>query len=198
MSAGYKYFLTPETELEEKYDVQTGERRRGSFILDKTNLAVGTHIPTFVPIYADLKHAKCYLVRNMSVVEAYTTGDTALTIKVAKGSYAYNGMFIGNGKKGASVSAIDTSNSNYDTLTIAAAFGANLAVGDVLFEATAAGGLVQKYVANSALYDRRVIDDGINNVTLLREAAEIDPSKLAVPFSDNDKAELQGCFQFNE
>jgi hypothetical protein len=198
MSAGFKYNLTPEVELEEKYDVQTGVRRRGPFVLDTTNLPVGTIVPTFVPICADLKHAKCYIVRNMKVYEAYTTGDEALTIKVAKGSFPYVGMFVGNGKKGAEVSAIDTSNSNYDLITIKAAFGANLAVGDILFEASAVGGTVQKNIANSALYDRRTIDSGINIVTLLRRAAEIMPGKLAVPFTDNDKAKLQGCFEFNE
>lgn len=40
-----------------------------------------------------------------------------MSIKVAKNSLAYVGMFVGNGKKGA-VTAIDKSNAGYDVLTI--------------------------------------------------------------------------------
>ena len=76
----------------------------------------------------------------MQVVEAYTAGDTALSIKVAKNSLAYKGMFIGSGKKGAEVDSIDKSNKDYDVLTIKAAFGENIAKDAVLFEATAVVG----------------------------------------------------------
>lgn len=185
-------------EKEERYDVSTGDRRIGSYILDKTNLPVGTKLPCFAPICADLKYKTCQLVRNMSVYEAYVTGDTALTIKVKKGSFPYAGMFVGNGTKGATVSSVDVSNSSYDVLTIVAAFDVNLAVGDVLFEATAAGGTKQKYIANSALYARKKIDQDICNIELLRTAAEIEPDKLVIPFSASDKAQMAGWFQFNE
>lgn len=194
---GLHYNLDAVVENEERYDVSTGVRRRGSYILDKTNLSVGSVIPSFAPIYADLKLKTCQLVRNMKVYEAYTTGDVALTIKVAKGSFPYTGMFIGNGSKGATVTGIDTSNASYDVLTISAAFGVNLAVGDVIFEATAAGGTKQKYTANSALYERKLIDQDICNIALLRTAAEIEPDKLVIPFSVNDKAAMT-WFQFNE
>jgi len=107
-------------------------------------------------------------------------------------------MFIGNGSKGAKVTAIDKSNEKYDVLTIEAAFGENVAKDAVLFEAAAVDGTKQKYVANSALYERTKVDDGIVLVALLRTAAEIEPSKLAIPFSENDKANLKGWFEFNE
>lgn len=200
MPAGFKYNLTPEVEMEERYDVQTGIRRRGSFILDTTNIPAGAKLPSFAPMCADLKYHKVKLVRNFTVAEAYTNGETALTIKVKKGSFPYVGMYLGNGTKGATVSAIDQTNSAYDALTIAAAFGANLSVGTVLFEATAAGGTVQKNIANSALYENYKVDDpaGINNVALLRTAAEIEPEKLVIPFSKKDRENLQGWFQFND
>ena len=38
MSAGFKYDLVPPVEQEERYDVQTGIRRRGPFKLDTQNL----------------------------------------------------------------------------------------------------------------------------------------------------------------
>ena len=198
MSAGFKYDLVPPVEQEERYDVQTGIRRRGPFKLDTQNLVVGSFLPGFTPIYADLKNKFAYAVINVRVAEAYTTGGEVLSIKVAKNSLAYVGMFVGSGKKGAEVTAIDKSNANYDVLTIKAAFGENIAKDAVLFQATAVDGLKQKYVSNSALYERTKVEDGIVLVALLRTAAEIEPSKLVMPFSENDKANMKGWFEFNE
>ena len=195
MSAGFKYDLVPPVEQEERYDVQTGIRRRGPYKLDTTNLAVGTILPSFIPVYADLKNKFAHTVRNIRVAEAYASGTS---MKIAKTPLAYVGMFIGNGSKGAKVTAIDKSNEKYDVLTIEAAFGENVAKDAVLFEAAAVDGTKQKYVANSALYERTKVDDGIVLVALLRTAAEIEPSKLAIPFSENDKANLKGWFEFNE
>ena len=195
MSAGFKYDLVPPVEQEERYDVQTGIRRRGPYKLDTTNLAVGTILPSFIPVYADLKNKFAHTVRNIRVAEAYASGTS---IKIAKTPLAYVGMFIGNGSKGAKVTAIDKSNEKYDVLTIEAAFGENVAKDAVLFEAAAVDGTKQKYVANSALHERTKVDDGIVLVALLRTAAEIEPSKLAIPFSENDKANLKGWFEFNE
>ena len=195
MSAGFKYDLVPPVEQEERYDVQTGIRRRGPYKLDTTNLAVGTILPSFIPVYAELKNKFAHTVRNIRVAEAYASGTS---IKIAKTPLAYVGMFIGNGSKGAKVTAIDKSNEKYDVLTIEAAFGENVAKDAVLFEAAAVDGTKQKYVANSALYERTKVDDGIVLVALLRTAAEIEPSKLAIPFSENDKANLKGWFEFNE
>ena len=198
MSAGFKYDLVPAVEQEERYDVQTGLPRRGPYKLDKTNLVVGSYLPGFTPICADLKNKFAYVVINVQVVEAYTTGASATTVKIAKNSLAYVGMFIGSGTKGAEVTAIDKTNADYDVLTIKAAFGENVAKDTVLFEATAVDGLKQKYVANSALYGRTKVEEGITNVALLRTAAEIEPSKLVLPFSKNDKTNMKGWFDFNE
>lgn len=195
MSAGIKYDLEPEPSIEERYDVSTGIRRRGPYVLDKTNLNVGDRLPSFIPITANLKYKTCKVVRNVKVIEAYTSGSTSLKIK--KGSYAYAGMYLGNGTKGTTVSVIDKSNPSYDLLTISD-FGANIAKDAVLFEATAADGTTPKNVANSALYESRKVEEGINNVALLAVAREIEPDKLVVPFSDKDKANLGNDFQFNE
>lgn len=196
MASGFKYNLIPPVEQEERYDVQTGIRRRGPYKLNTENLVEGSYLPSFIPVYADLKNKFAYPVRNMSVAEAYAAADT--TIKVKKNPLVYVGMFIGNGSKGATVSAIDRLNKDYDVLTIGDAFGENIAEGATLFESKAADGVEQKYVANSALYERAKAESGIVLVALLRAAGEIEPEKLAVPFSDKDKAELKGWFQFNE
>lgn len=195
MSAGFKYDYVPPVELEERYDAQTGIRRRGPFKLDMSNLTEGSYLPSFIPVYANLKTKFAYPVRNVKVIEAYASGTA---IKIAKNSLAYVGMFIGNGSKGAKVTTIDKSNKTYDVLTTEAAFGEAIAKDSVLFEAVAVDGLKQKYVANSALYERTKVESGIVLVALLRTAAEIEPDKLVVPFSENDKENLKGWFEFNE
>lgn len=197
MAAGTKYNLTPEYKPEELYRVETGVRKSGPWKLDITNLVVGSVLPVFTPIQADLKKRTIVPVRNFSVVEAYTTGESALSIKVAKGSLAYVGMFIGSGKKGAEVESIDKSNKGFDVLNIKAAFGENIAKDAVLFEATAVDGTVKKNTSNFVLFDeKKVEDDGPVLCTLLMQAYEIKESKLSMPIHELDKEGLTSRFQF--
>ena len=195
MAAGFTYNLTPEEVKEERYDVETGRPRRGPYKLDTANLPVGEYLPSFTPIAADLKKKTAQVAIRVEVAEKFTTGSNT-TLKIKKKSFAYAGMHLGNGSNGATVNSIDKSDPNYDTLTLAADFGANLKVGDVLFEASAAGGTTPKVTANSALYERHKIGDG-ELVTLLMKAFEIEPAKLAIPFHAKDKANMP-YFQFNE
>ena len=192
--AGFKYNLPPKEEQEERYDVSTGLRRRGNYVLDVAGLAVGSYVPSFTPIAADLKAKTAKIVVNVLVKE--NVGATDTKVKIAKGSYVVMGTILGNGTKGATVNAIDKSKAEYDELTLSAAMGA-LKSGDVLFEANAADGTTPKNVANSALYETHKVADGINSVALLQRAFEIEPEKLVTPFSAKDKANLPH-FQFNE
>lgn len=192
--AGFKYNLPPKEEQEERYDVSTGLRRRGNYVLDVTGLAVGSYVPSFTPIAADLKAKTAKIVVNVLVKE--NVGATDTKVKIAKGSYVVMGTILGNGTKGATVNAIDKSKAEYDELTLSAAMGA-LKTGDVLFEAKAADGTTPKNVANSALYETHKVADGINCVALLQRAFEIEPEKLVTPFSQKDKDNLPH-FQFNE
>lgn len=196
MAAGYFYKIEPEPSIEERYDVESGRRRIGPYKLDTTNLPVGEYLPSFAPIAADLKKKEAKVAIRVEVAEAFTTSGSNTTLKIKKTPFVYANMYLGNGSKGAQVSSIDKSNENYDTLTLAADFGANLKVGDVLFEASAVGGTTPKVTANSALYERHKIGEG-ELVTLLMKAFEIEPAKLAIPFHAKDKANMP-YFQFNE
>lgn len=196
MAAGFTYNFTPEDVKEERYDVETGRRRRGPYKLDTANLPVGEYLPSFTPIAADLKKKTAQVAIRVEVAEKFTTGSNT-TLKIKKKSFAYAGMHLGNGSNGATVNSIDKSDPNYDTLTLAADFGATLEVGTVLFEATAATGKTPKVTANSALYERAKIESGIVLVALLMRAFEIEPDKLVVPFHAKDKANMPH-FQFNE
>lgn len=196
MAAGYVYKIEPEPSVEERYDVESGRRRIGPYKLDTANLPVGEYLPSFTPIAADLKKKTAQVAIRVEVAEKFTTGSNT-TLKIKKKSFAYAGMHLGNGSNGATVNSIDKSDPNYDTLTLAADFGATLEVGTVLFEATAATGKTPKVTANSALYERAKIENGIVLVALLMRAFEIEPAKLAIPFHAKDKANMP-YFQFNE
>ena len=143
-----------------------------------------------------MKKKTAQVAIRVEVAEKFTTGSNT-TLKIKKKSFAYAGMHLGNGSNGATVNSIDKSDPNYDTLTLAADFGATLEVGTVLFEATAATGKTPKVTANSALYERAKIENGIVLVALLMRAFEIEPAKLAIPFHAKDKANMP-YFQFNE
>ena len=197
MAAGTHYDLKPDYKPEEFYRVETGVRKSGPWKLDIANLVVGSFLPVFTPVQADSVKRTLIPVRNVKVVEAYTTGADALSIKIAKESLAYVGMFIGSGKKGAKVVAIDKTNKGYDVLTIEAAFGENIAKDAVLFEATAVAGTVKKNTANFVLYDaKKVENDGAVLGTLLMQAYEVKERKLVLPIHELDKVGLTSRFQF--
>lgn len=196
MAAGFKYNIEPEPSIEERYDVSTGVRRRGPYKLDTTNLVVGSFLPSFTPIAADLVKKTAQVAIRVEVYEKFATGSNT-TLKIKKNSLAYVGMNLGDGTHGATVNAIDKSDKTFDKLTLSADFGATLNVGTVLFEATAANGTTPKVIANSALYERAQVEDGIVLVALLMRAFEIEPTKLAMPFHAKDKENLPH-FQFNE
>ena len=197
MAAGTHYDLKPDYNPEEFYRVETGVRKSGPWKLDIANLVVGSFLPVFTPVQADSVKRTLIPVRNVKVVEAYTTGADALSIKIAKESLAYVGMFIGSGKKGAKVVAIDKTNKGYDVLTIEAAFGENIAKDAVLFEATAVAGTVKKNTANFVLYDaKKVENDGAVLCTLLMQAYEVKERKLVLPIHELDKVGLTSRFQF--
>ena len=193
MAAGFTYNLTPEEVKEERYDVETGHRRRGPYKLDTENLPVGEYLPSFTPIAADLVKKTAKVAIRVEVAEKFTSGTT---LKVKKKSLAYVGMHIGDGAKGATVNSINKQNANYDELTLSKDLGAAVEAGSVLYEATDVNRTTPKVVANSALYERAKVEDGIVLVALLMRAYEIEPSKLVMPFSDVDKANMPH-FQFN-
>lgn len=196
MAAGFKYNIEPEPSVEERYDVSTGVRRRGPYKLDTTNLVAGSYLPSFTPIAADLVKKTAQVAIRVEVYEKFTTGSNT-TLKIKKNSLAYVGMHIGDGSHGATINAIDKSDKAFDKLTLAADFGATLQAGTVLFEATAVAGTTPKVVANSALYERKLVENDIVLVALLMRAFEIEPTKLAMPFHAKDKENLPH-FQFNE
>lgn len=194
MAAGTKYNLPPDYKPEELYRVETGFPKSGPWKLDTSNLPVGAVLPVFTPVEADLKKRTIVPVRNVQLYEAATATDTA--VKIKKSPLVYVGMFLGNGKNGMTVKAVDTTNKDYDTVTLEEATGIELEKDAILFESTAAGGTKKKNTANFVLYDAKKVEDGIVLCTLLMQAYEVKESKLHVPIHELDKVGLTSRFQF--
>ena len=194
MGQKMKYDLTAPALAKEAAQFDTCVRLSGGFNLEKTNI-VTPSIPSLAPLYLDYATRKAYPIVNVKVQAAYTDGDTALTIKIEKGSNAYAGMFIGSGTKGAEVESIDKTNTAYDELTIKAKFGANISKGAILFEASAVGGTTLKRKANALNYAYTKVEDGAT-LTGIASIYEIYTSKIPTLFSTKDKEELGARFLF--
>ena len=105
-------------------------------------------------------------------------------------------MHLGNGTNGGTVESIDkTSSTEYDTVTLAAMPTLAANKGDVLFEATAAGGKTPKSTATALNYTYTKVELGAT-ITAVGRAYEIRPTKLLVPISEKDKVSLGDRFMF--
>lgn len=195
MPAGLHYNLEQiEKPTPEMCRIETIYRYSGGFNLVLTNLTGVKTIPPLTPLVLDFKKRQATVVINVEVAEKYTTGTS---MKVKKNSLAYVGMFIGDGTNGAKVNKIDKANADYDTLTLAAAFGSSVTVeaGTVLFEAKAQDGAEPKATATALNYATTKVEEGAT-VTAIGRAYEIRPTKLIVPISEKDKASLGDRFMF--
>lgn len=195
MPAGLHYNLEQiEKPTPEMCRIETIYRYSGGFNLVLTNLTGVKTIPPLTPLVLDFKKRQATVVINVEVAEKYTTGTS---MKVKKNSLAYVDMFIGDGTNGAKVNKIDKANADYDTLTLATAFGSSVTVeaGTVLFEAKAQDGTEPKATATVLNYATTKVEEGAT-VTAIGRAYEIRPTKLIVPISEKDKASLGDRFMF--
>ncbi|MDR1582905.1 MAG: hypothetical protein LBS55_06535 [Prevotellaceae bacterium] len=194
MPAGMKYNLDPIAAEKELCNQKTIYRLAGGFNLEDDTLPQGALIPHLAPLAVDFATRKAKVVKNVKIAE--DAGASVTSLKIEKGSFAYVGMFIGTGAKGAAVSAIDKTNPGYDTITVAAAVGAAVTKGQILFEASAVAGTAVKNVANYLNYAHAVKVEPGATVTAVGQAYEIKESRLYVPISANDKVTLTSRFMF--
>lgn len=105
----------------------------GGFKPDQT-IANGTVVRRGTPLYVDFATRKAYICKSGVVL----AGGTTTKPRVAKGNYFAVGDKVSKvGHYGASpsISAIDTSNADYDVLTLSSAYS-GLAADDVLVESS--------------------------------------------------------------
>ncbi|MDO5106032.1 head fiber protein [Capnocytophaga sp.] len=190
MPAGFKYDLKTDAVERELCNQKTIYRLAGGFNLKDDEVENGNVVPHLAPLSIDFKKREAVVVKNVRAVEAIS----ATTLKVAKGHFIKAGMHIGNGKAGATVSAIDKANANYDTLTLSATIE-GVKAGDVLFQAKAVNGKEPKHIANYLNYARVKMEDGAT-ITAVGQAYEIKEDKLYLPVSEKDKEMLGARFMF--
>ncbi len=194
MPAGFKYDLNPiERQMPEMCRFDTVYRISGGFNLDISNLTGVAQIPPLTPLVLDFEKRTAKAVLNVEVAEKITAGSTSLKIK--KNSLAYVGMHIGNGTNGGTIEAIDKSNAEYDTVTLAASPTLAADKDAVLFEATAAAGKTAKATATALNYAWTKVEAGAT-IAAIGQAYEIRPTRLIVPISDKDKETLGDRFMF--
>lgn len=190
MPAGIKYDLKGQEVEKELYNVKSGYRLAGGFNINDSDIDDGQYIPVLAPLAVDFKTRTAKVSKSVKAVEAIN----ATTLKVQKGSFTKVNMHLGDGTNGATITAIDTTNANYDTLTLSATID-GVKAGDVLFEAKTNAGKLVKNPANFLNYARVKKEAGAT-VTALGQAYEIQTNKLYVPVSDKDKETLGARFMF--
>ena len=130
---------------------------------------------------------------KLSAVVAADAASAATSVKIKKGSNISGACTLSDGTNTITVSAIDKSAADVDTLTVTA-LSAKLDAGATI-EAATASYPVAELVANFANYDRRKIEANMT-ITALAQAYEIDEANLEVPFTAADKAGVTDRFMF--
>lgn len=108
----------------------------------------GTVIPKGTPLHIVIGTLTAAVSKYAKVV----SGETTTKPRVLKGTlFQINDIVMKEGgTTGVTVSSIDTSNADYDVLTLSSAIS-GLAAGDVLIEATATSSSVAKYEPNAVV-----------------------------------------------
>ena len=111
----------------------------GGFKLVTTGLTSGEYVTAGTPIYAN-GTARTATVLKTAFAQATAT-NTATDYKLKKGHFFAVGDYLAItvGSKAYAITAIDTSNADYDLVTVGTTLGATVAVNDVFFKSSATG-----------------------------------------------------------
>jgi hypothetical protein len=174
---------------------ETTYRMSVGFYLATAGLAAGMIVDKGCPLAVDYKAQTATPVKNVRINAAVASN--GVNLKIDKGSLIKVGDFVSNGTTTAEVTAVDKTNTAYDTITVGTTLGA-LAIGAVLFEVAASDSQEPKNKATHLNYRRTHIDgtDAKITVTAVGRAYEIKNSLLPNPCSDADKASLGDRFMF--
>jgi hypothetical protein len=147
-------------------DIQLAQ---GGFALDLTGLTPGALLPAGSLVVFD-EAARTATVTPTATLQAAATGSPT-TYRVNKGSGIKVGTNIaqpGAGGAAYPVTAIDTTNSAYDLLTVGTTIG-NAAVGAPIYGSTATGASASAYAAaNGLLYDDTIANAGESVSVVIR------------------------------
>lgn len=141
------------------------------------SFSVGTVLRRATLLEVNFENMTAAVVKLADVL----AGGTTEAVRVAKGHYFAVGDVItkvGDGKSAPSISSIDTSNVDYDVLTLSAAY-TGLKKGDTIVESTAVGSgdATSKYTPNMIVgADKEFNSKGIPAIDAAYEAVVLYPS----------------------
>jgi hypothetical protein len=142
---------------------------QGGFKLASTGLAADTVIPAGTPVVYD-EAARTATVNGGAVIYE-TAGGTATSYKVAKGHTLKVGDNFASGAIGGKaypITAIDTSNAAYDTITVGTTIGA-VTAGDYAYASSATGATASAYPAINGLLYADTLGNSDESVSVVRE-----------------------------
>lgn len=144
---------------------------QGGFVLDHATLTVGDTVKAGQPLGYDEATRKASVVKLAKVYENAT--NSATVIKVYKGHHFKVGDYIALtvGSAAYAITAIDTSNAAYDSLTVGTTLGAALTADtSVLFQSSATGASAAAYsvTAKGLLYEDTVVSAGASVSVVIR------------------------------
>jgi hypothetical protein len=169
---------------------------QGGFVLDRTDYADGDVIKAGTPVVFNeaTRMAKPLLT---AVLNANAT-NSATTYQVKKGHKLATGKYFAASSGGAAyaITAIDTSNADYDVITVGTTLGVALTAGQLLFASTATGASAATYGGvNGLLYaDKRIDVAGISQSISVVLRGTIYARR--VPYSANLETALKAAGAF--
>ena len=167
----------------------------GGMDLDKTNLPSTGWLPELAPLYRDNVNYKAIVCLRVRVTEL--AAKDATSIKVAKNafiSFLKVGMFLTDGTHVIAITALDTTNADYDVITTTA-LAAAIPLGTVLAEAAGEADANQKNTPNFMNFGWRNLTNE-DTVTLVGRVFGILESELYIPVTAADKTALGDRFMF--
>lgn len=150
---------------------QRHETAQGGFVLDHSTLTVGDTVKAGQPVGYNEATRKANVVKVAKVYE--NAGSSATVIKVYKGHHFKVGDYIAKtvGSAAYAITAIDTSNAAYDSITVGTTLGVALTADtDVLFQSSATGASAAAYsvTAKGLVYEDTDVAAGCSVSVVIR------------------------------
>ena len=164
---------------------------QGGYKLVTTNLANGMTLPGSLPLIFDEAN-RTATVAKFAVLHT-AAANTDVTYQVNKGSNFKVGDYFAAtvGSKAYAITAIDTSNADYDVITVGTTLGAALNPGQGFFASTATGASAAALpAANGLLWADTVVDTSVAQTVSAMIRGTVYARRLA--FYSSDLAGLAG------
>ena len=142
---------------------------QGGCLLNTTGLTAGSIIPAGTPVVYDEVTRVASILHNARAQA--NAGASAVNYPVEKGHSLVVGDYLAAGAVGGKaypITAIDTSNASFDTITVGTTIGA-VTAGDLLFASTATGATASALPAiNGLTYDEVIVSSNISLSVVIR------------------------------